>query len=906
MESRDDCKILMKRNVRYFKKHLDWFISHLFVITGVVSAAILLCHKHSIMKLVSMLLQSTSQITNGFLSDLLILLISFMITWFSSKVKVFRKSIPLLKSHIYTFLLNSYSKAHGGIRSFLIPKVIKLFYSYHRLILSDQQGITDGILNTLSKRTAFQCENVFWIIGKGFSGKTGCILNLLSDMITKSQYYSLFSKLDGYIEYFDLARDDSSIESIFQEYKRGQYDKSLLILDNIHKITQDKGIRIVNDMVRDIRAFALIIIMRPLEDFIIQKETVALFSRTISDVGYAPYYLKQIQYEYDVKKQFEEFMERYQLHHFNNNGVILFHFIKLCIKSKQAPGTVRIVTDFLNGKHDGLFGLLIEYIVTASLFTGSFHISLIKNGLEKKYSARKIKRTFQALTQIGFLNSYPNETGKYYLFNEELAKFYFAHTYSKYREDYQQIVQNLSEHYGKAERIYLAYLYSFFSSECTSNQRLFEEVAINANYKILLREIKYLIKLEPGLHDKYHKELGILYDRCGELYQALQEYKQYYEQSIDSEKPDAFFKIVQMEHSYYWKHIDEAVHYMSDSNDYNRLLAKYWTVHMNMHCGKFQFSDMTLLINELEKSANQLISFHPYDSLHLIRRAFFDFFRLYYIQNISDYQKIIALNCDKLQSLLKRNLEEYPAYYNKFVYGHYLLYDVLFRLGIWGEYISEDEYSAIFKKSSFIKYQDTKNIKTVIKLASGFYQAAYDFLYKIGDKTYYFVNCRYMELLAAAGEYNKPKDFYLEFFRFAQNEKVIYYQACAEIYLFKVEFIHLFAPEIISSSLFYGDQVKEAEAHLERAVKYYKQADSNPQNKYAEIMVDLYDTLFQFYINRKNSKFLKTRLYKIKKSCTVLNYYRELRIITFIESKEYKLSPSDLKAIISYYPIVAQ
>lgn len=896
----------MKRNVRYFKKHLDWIISHLFVIAGIVSAAILLCHKQSIMKLISMLLQSTSQITNTFLSDLLILIISLIITWFSSKVKVFRKSIPLLKSRIYTFLLNSYSKAQGGIRRFLIPKVIKIFYSYHRLILSDQQRISDDILNTLSKGTALQSENVFWIIGKGFSGKTSCILNLFSDMITKKQYYALFSKLDGHIEYFDLARDDSSIESIIQGYKRGQYGKSLLVLDNIHKITQDKGIRIVNDMVRDVRAFALIIIMRPLEDFIIQKETIALFSRTINDVGHTPYYLSQIQYEYDVKQQFEDFMERYQLNRFNNNGAVLFHFVKLCIKSKQASKTVCIVTDFLNGKQEEPFGLLIQYIVTSSLFTGSFHIGIIKKELEKKYSANKINQAIRALYQIGFLNSYPNETEKYYFFNEELAKFYFAHTYLRYRGSYQQILKKMSEHYRREEHDYLAYLYSFFLPKHASDQRLFEKVAMNANYKTLLGEVKYLLKLEPGLHEKCHKELGTLYDRCGELHQALQEYKQYYEQCNNFEKPDAFFKIVQMEHSYYWEHVDEAAHYMSCSNAYNRLLAKYWAVHMNMHCGKFQFDEMAFLINELERSENQLISLYPYDALHLIRRAFFDFFRLYYIQYISDYQKLIALNCEKLHSFLKGNLEEFPAYYNKFVYGHYLLYDVLFRLGIWGEYISEDEYSAIFSKIAFMKYQDTKNIKTVIKVASEFYQAAYDFLYKIGDKTYYFVNCRYMELLAASGEYKKPKDFYVEFHRYAQNEKIVYYQACAEIYLFKVDFIHLFDPAVLSSPLLYEEQVKETEAHLERAAKYYQQADSNPQNRYAEIMVDLYDTLFSFFVHKKNSKFLKTRLYKLKEHCTELNYFRELQIITFIESKKFKLSLSDLKAIISYYPIVAQ
>lgn len=896
----------MKRSVRYFKKHLDWIISHLFVIIGITSAVILFWHRQNISMLVSKLLQSTSEITNSFISDLLILFISFMITWMGSKVKILGRGITILKSRIYTFLLNSYSETPRGIRHFWIPKVIKLFYSYHRLVLNKQQRITDDILNNLAKGGESQNENVFWIIGEGFSGKTSCILNLLSDMITKGQYYNLFSRLDGYIEYFDLARDDSSIESISQSYKRGQYSKSLLILDNIHKITQDKGVRTVNDMVRDIHSFALIIIMRPLEDFIIQKETIAIFNTTIDEVGHNPYHLSPIQYEYDIKQQFEDFMETHHLNDFNNNGAMLFHFVKLCIKSKEIPGTVRIVTDFLNGNQKEPYSLLIRYIVTSSLFTGSFHISFIKKELQKKYPATKIKRAIWNLYQIGFLNSYPNETDSYYFFNEELAKFYFSKTYLQYKESYRRIIGNLYTHYEKMNHFYLAYLYSLILPEYDSNKMLFEKIAINANYKTLLREVKYLLEIEPTVHEKYHKEIGILYDRCGELHKALQEYIQYYEQSSEADKIDAFFKIVQMDHSYYWEHIDEAVNYISCLDNYDRLLAQYWEVHMNMHCGKFQFDKMVLLIDEVERTAKQLINLHPYDSLHLIRRMFFDFFRLYYIQYISNYQKLSALKCDKITSILKGKLEEYPAYYNKFVYGHYLLYEILFRLGIWGEYISEDEYFTIFGNTTLIKYQDTKNINKVINTALDVYQKAYDYLYKIGDKTYYFVNCRYMETLTATGEYEKPKEFYLDFEKFAQNEKVVYYQACAEIYLFKLEFIHLFDSTVISSPSSYEKQVKETAAHLDSAVKYYQEADNMRQNQYAEAMLDLYDTLFLFYTSKRNSIFLKKRLYKLKEQCIKLNYYRELRIIDFIKSKDFKLSPSDLKTIISYYPIVAQ
>lgn len=896
----------MKKKVRFLKKQIDWIISHLFLIIGIIVAIVLICLKTYIQDLVFMFVQTTSTWTNGFITDLIILIISGVSALIFSKLKAIKTCIPRIKSYIYVFLLNTYNENQKGIAYHLIPKIIKLFYNYQRFCIDDQQQITNNILDNLSKKSDISQENIFWIIGDGFSGKTSAVLNLLTDLITKSQYNILFSQMDGHIEYFDFGRDDCDLENFYNNYSNGKYEKSMLIIDNVHKITQDSGLRIINSIVRNFNAFSIIILMRNPGDFIMQKENVEAFERTIQEIGYKPYILNKIQYNYDKEKDFQKFIKEYQLEDYSNTGTVLFHFIKLFIKSEKKPEIVKRVTEFLNANRESDYFLLLQYIIVSSLFTGSFNVCMIQNEMSNGYHGSKIRKQLHELYDIGFLNSYPNENTTYFFFHEELAKFYFFHTYHHDKETYNGILKRLYQYYDKKDKPYLAYLYSFLICDEIKNTVLFEKVVINVNYKILLKEIRFLLKINPLLRQNYHNELGILYDRSGELYAAQEEYRKYYSQCCTDEKANAFFKIVQVDHNFYALNLTEADEYKKRENSYDRLLAQYWSVHMNMHYGKFEFNKMNDIIREVEDSSTELLVHHPYDGLHLVRRIFFDFFRLYYIQGIMDYRRLTALKCLKLQNVLRSSLEEYQAYYYKFVYGHYLLYDVLYRLGIFGEYISQQEYNTLFQNEPSVKYEDLKHTASVIQHALDLYKRSYDFLYKIGDKTYYFVNCRYMEALAASGEYESPRNFYLEFKAFAINEQVVYYQACAEIYLFKLEFIHLFKEEILMSGSLYSKKVKEASIHLENANKYYREADKTPSNKYAQVMLGLYDILFSFYTCKKNKTYLKNRLKKIKEQCEKNNYLRELRIIRYIEQKDFALSPGDLKNIISYYPIVAQ
>lgn len=898
----------MERRVKFFKKYIDPIMSHLHIIAGIVVFLLLYNHKAYLLSVTAKLFGNILVYNSDLITNLVSAFIGAMVSIIVSKIKYIRSLIPYMKSGIYITLMNQYEKKGIGFWHWIIPKFIKLFYSYERITLDEQQQITDQILDTLSRKTNSNKKNIFWIIGDAYSGKTSAVLNLFTDLITKSQYQSLFVEVDGHIEYFDFGRDDCNVKTFYQNYSDGKYKNSILIIDNTHKITQDSGIRSINNIARNFKAFAVIILMRPPKDFIIQREIVETFEKTIQEEGY-PFHLKKIRCnDYNKDDDLETFAEEYGLDIFVQDGTILFHFVKIFLKGKYKTQLIKSIVSFLNTNEDTDLSLLLMYIISSSIFTGSFNVKFIIKEIQKENHHYNVRKYLRELYDIGFLNSYPNEGSAYFFFHEDLAKFYFSRTYMRHESLYNRIFRKLYLYYKERGKNYFAYLYSFIIQPQEYNEILFEEVVINVNYQTILKELEYLLSLSPKLEESYHKELGILYDRNGESLKAQKEYTAYYKECPAPQKAAAFFKIIQVDHSYFAKHRDEAYDYLTSPDLYSKLLAEYWIIHMNMHYGIFDFGKMENLLSQMESSVKKLLEAHPYDSLHLIRRSFFDFFRLYYISGVCDYKRLSALKYVKIQKGLNRYLEEYQAYYNKFVYGHYLLYECLFRKGIFRENIEKEEYKAIFSDTLGIKYEDVTSKEGIIKYALEFYKKAHDFMYKMGDKTYYFVNCRYMETMAAEGYYKEPYEFYSNFMAYANQQQIVYYQACAEIYLFKLEFIHLFSEESLTTqnTSYYRGKVEETERHLLNAKCYYKKADTYPENNYAKLMVELYEILFYSYIEKKDRAYVKKCLKRLEKTCHANHYLRELRIIELISKNDYALAPYTVRDIISYYPIVAQ
>ena len=163
-------------------------------------------------------------------------------------------------------------------------------------------------------------------------------------------------------------------------------------------------------------------------------------------------------------------------------------------------------------------------------------------------------------------------------------------------------------------------------------KKIFSNIVVNVNFMNLYSEMMFLFELKVCEISRYYKEMGILCDRCGKLQEARRLFSLY----MDAEKSaDAFYRLVQIDHKTIDKYPEINSSALDSSNAYIKNLSNYWQIHINMHRGIFQFQRLFELACELQNCADTLVRDNPYDGLHLIRRVYFDLFRLYYLDRKS-------------------------------------------------------------------------------------------------------------------------------------------------------------------------------------------------------------------------------------------------------------------------------
>ena len=169
------------------------------------------------------------------------------------------------------------------------------------------------------------------------------------------------------------------------------------------------------------------------------------------------------------------------------------------------------------------------------------------------------------------------------------------------------------------------------AQDVSKAKKIFGQVVTNSNFINLHDEMIFLFDQKICDISDYYKEMGILCDRCGKLHDARRFYSLY----LDAEKnPDAFYKLVQIDHKVIDKYPDIKSAALNSSDIYINSLAKYWEIHINMHRGIFQFQTLFNLAICFEENVDYIINAYLYDGIHLLRRLYFDIFRLYYLEGI--------------------------------------------------------------------------------------------------------------------------------------------------------------------------------------------------------------------------------------------------------------------------------
>ena len=911
----------MKRKhlVRYFKPILNWILGRIYIflllaLIGVIVYAL------SFSKPLIELLKNEDNTLSGLQENVLAGLIVALASALAAGILKFAKKILASTRKIKRKLYNLCCSLHKGkytprVLKKIISYFVNLFYFHNRELIKPQQEIVDNILTSLDNNS-FHSKSVYWILGNSYSGKTTTVLNLLLDLISKEVYQELFQKLDGHIVYFDLGKTGDCLKDLQHGNCLEKFSRCLIILDNLHKLSGNQCFSILNRMVAGNHSFALIVLLRHPEEFFSENDKVDKLNEIISDNG-TSYNLKSLEsnsFAICPDKQLDVFCERFfPLNQVFENSRIQIHLYMLYLKKEC--DTFKIIPKiqaFLGHNNESSCSINLELvtIISNSLFTGSFNLSLVEECIPWT-SELKCKKLLNALTQIGFLTHYPNSRNDFY-FHEEIAKIYFKETFEKKKDIYVRIFQQLAHNSSSCNNPVLKFLYCMLAREIDCAKKLFEEIVSNVNFLNLYEDMMFLFDLSVCNIDDYYKEIGILCDRCGKLQDAKNFYANYWAKENNA---DAFYKLVQIDHKIIDKYANIQILAINSDDLYINSLSKYWKIHINMHRGIFQFQSILDLACEVQKHAEDIVFNHPYDGLHLIRRLYFDIFRIYYLEGIFDPEKLhpFTSNTSSMYRILSQKLDEFEAYYIKFAVGLMLGQDVLFTLGFENKGLDLKKYHFIFGDYVHIDSTETCNYRAIANKAICVYEQAIKLFDKIGDKTaifvkYHMYNIKF--LLIEDGDFSECESFYQEYMAFATRENILEYQAYAETFKLKMSLIQLFTPAVISSSCDHQmDELKNTiQQKLELARKYEELANPETGNRYAKLRLDLYEALFTYYTRELSETDFRGKIQHIKEYAQKRGYHRELKIIRYIEEKisTFGLKTEHMRVIFSYYPIVPQ
>lgn len=798
-----------------------------------------------------------------------------------------------------------------------ISKAVNLFYFHDRRIIQKQQGVVDDILTSMNTTDSSR-RKVFWIQGSSYSGKTTTVFNLLIDLISKDEYIRLFQKLDGNIVYFDLGKPELNLEKMQQNYVLDRFSNCLVIIDNLHKLPGELCFKLLEQIILNNHAYAFIILMRYPQEFLTQNDRVDELEKIIVENG-TEYKLNKLtsqSFGISLSKQFTEFCETFfDLEQImkNNNNEIIIHLSMLY--QKRDFDTDRLLPEiqiFLKGDNGSCaFSAEFIAIISCSLFTGSFNLKLLTSCLPA-YSEARWYKFLEALMKIGFLTCYPNSI-KDYNFHECIARSYLKNTIRKsnYYDIYIGVFRKIADEMDTKKNPALKFLYCMLCNDIDRAKELFDHVAVNANFLNLYKEMMFLFDANICEETFYYREIGILCDRCGRLKEAAHFYSLY----LDAEKSaDALYKLVQINHKIIDNYPAITLAAMQSSDLYLFSLSNYWKIHINMHRGIFEFEKIYRLAYDIQPKSEEIIRRHPYDGLHLIRRLYFDVFRLYYLEGIFDPEKLKPF-CDygsRLYHILQDSLQEFDAYYIKFAIGLMLGQDVLFSLAFENKGLNLEQYDFLFHEMLDLEPTQTCDKKAIAMETIRIYSKSIDLFEKMGDKTSIFVKYHMynIKLILAVdeGNFSECESFCDEYRTFAFREEIPEYQAYAETFKLKMTLIQLCCPAIIGS---YGtDQYDELKNIVRQKLgliqEHEKAATSGAGNQYASIRLALYAALFYLYINEFSKEKFREEILRIKDTAQKNHYNRELKIISYIERYNFNLSPENIQVIFTFYPIVPQ
>lgn len=896
----------MKNKVYFFSKINNFLLKCLPYILPVTLGLIVLFKFDFIKeKIIKLFGYEFSDIETGVILIIIELIITLLFTTVFKHIGKLKNLSTFIKHKLYSWLRPALKKIKHKIFRVLGNKSINSFYHTNYIPTPEQKRITEFISSILSAKKIDSIENeVLWIQGDTFSGKTMTVSNILIDIISKKTFYNSFKLFDNRILYIDFANDDFS--KFINEYDDQKFEDSILIIDNTYILSDRNLLYLITHISSNILAKLIIVCMREFYETTNDPYLIEELNKRISLVGEYFHIIKIKDDFSNIRKNFilSNYYEIDSLSRFDFSTQ--FHYVNICEKDEQ--NNREVVKDIINYLNCNIiktnFNQKVIFMISCfCIFTGSFIESQLSMCFSKRREKISLDMILSELHSCGFIDRSPYGFGKIYIFNSKVAKDYFKLGYIS--KQFESVMYNIfTNQYidNEKQNPYLAFLYGcLLKRDYKMQSELFNSLAINTNFKILLNEINFLESVNKELISLYKRELGVLCDRTGEFKKSRSAFKSLL---IDAQKQnninlalESFYRLVQIDHTEYSNFVDLELESCKVKSSYLQLQKKYWKLHIDMHKGKFLLFDFLELIENVQPICHNT----NYDYLHLARRIYFDIYRIYFLSGFNDVSKLLEIkeHGNIIQDYLEKNLDEFNLYYKKFTFLFLLKNEILFNLVFDGSVVENRIFEQFIKREK-INYTDMSNKDVLLEICIKTCKELEKNFEDIGDKTFNFIRYYRTELLIIQ---NDPscKALIKQYRDFGTEE--IEYRLYAEYLELKYRISQFLSIERIGT-----DSDKERE---NLKLKIDEQFDvilnffnDSYTNDYAKMRYYVYKLLMAILDNNseESSKYFKDALELAEKN----NYNREIRILKKINDLKGNISFGLCRNILLYYPIVPQ
>lgn len=881
-------------------------------------------------------------LVNAFASVLMSTFVSRCINNILSTKKKTKYSLRL-KRGIYYNLNKRYLISEKFIIRALVPKMINVFLHSKPLNYYNQADHISRLMNYLGLPN--REKHIVWITGEAYSGKTTIIFRFLEEL-TKKKYYNLFEEYEKQIYYFDLGSLSLDISYIRKNIVNGVYENSLLILDNIHKLDLKELKYIVTILEGYHNNIKFIICLsRQLEDYCYNQELSEKLTSFIKKYA-EELKIKPIDNTFRIRNQeqnirdeifantdekaddFQSFCNKVIRSNQKTNLALLIQCYNLysSMHSLYYKELIYNVFDALNNiGRDIALNVTISFIIYATLFSGGFEIKWFYeyiNCKQNRHIRYRAKKYFRALQKCSFISILCSSDTNEIVFHETLARYYFEliDKNDNYSEISKSVIQFLEEKNYNYMRYSNAWKYKILLPDEAKDNQLFDKALYIANFKTLLDDLHYIIREKNYNESDFYRELGILSDRYGKLDDAADYFQKLLQIIFE---PSVYINLIQVDHS---KFSDEKISSLivNENDPYIRVAAKYWKAHIDIHDGKFLEEDFFQLLDEWKKHKEKILVSYPYDGIHLLRRWYFDCFRVYYLSGTftpSKLERLISAN------LFKDNddLPELEAYKYKFQYAFFIHYDMLFQKGFldkltdqevkeWTSSIFEENFYDIYSKG---KEMGKNEIDIIVDIAIEYYRTSSEGMKKIMDKSYRYTDLRIYELKLAYTHVNpddiiKNKKFIEEYIQNSLEIKIDEYAAYGYTYLLKNYLVGLYLvfqeyddnpyPEKkLNNLLIVDDFIQDC---FDKIEYYHNRYRGSRENKYALFRLKIYKTLYNYCQNSISLETVQNTLRILYENAIQMGYRREKLVINYFFEKG--INRYNIYKFFKYYPLVLQ